>query len=139
MEIYFATYGLQRWTVASMTQRQLAKTEDTACELLMAETLRKAGIRFRAQAHLPGKPDFLVSGTKLLIFVDGAFWHGFNFASWRWGLSAKWRDKIKRNMWHDKDVNRRLRASGWKVLRVWDHEIYESPKAVLLRVTAALG
>lgn len=105
----------------------------------MASMLRKASIRFVAQARLPGTPDFYLKGTRVLVFVDGNFYHGFNFSSWRHRLPATWRDKIAGSMRNDVKVNRKLRAAGWKVVRIWEHELVQDPRAMLLRVTAALG
>lgn len=58
------------------------------------------------------------------MFVDGCFWHGCP----RHGTKPKtnaafWRKKIQRNQARDKEVNRLLRKLGWKVLRIWEHEL----------------
>lgn len=105
----------------------------------MASILKKASIRFTAQAAMLGKPDFYLHGTRVVLFVDGNFYHGFNFSSWRHRLPARWREQIVANMKHDVKITRQLRAAGWKVIRIWEHELVKEPRAVLLRVTAALG
>jgi DNA mismatch endonuclease (patch repair protein) len=105
----------------------------------MAGIFRKAGIRYQTQAQLPGTPDFYLTGTRVVVFVDGNYWHGFNFVAWRWRLAPEWRTKIKATMQRDRQVNRKLRAAGWKVVRVWEHMLIRNPREALLRVTAALG
>ncbi len=105
----------------------------------MASMLKKANIRFTAQANILGTPDFYLKGTRVLVFVDGDFYHGFNFSSWRHRLPAQWRATITANIGYDMRLNRRLRAAGWKVIRVWEHDLVREPRAMLLRVTAALG
>lgn len=124
--------------VKSGLQRR-AKPKTTHPERIMASILKKADIRFTAQAVMPGTPDFHLHGTRVLIFVDGNFYHGFNFSSWRHRLPARWRAQIADNMQHDVKITRQLRAAGWKVVRIWEYELVKDPRAVLLRVTAALG
>jgi DNA mismatch endonuclease (patch repair protein) len=60
---------------------------------------------------------------KIAIFVDGDFWHGWRFISWRLKLSPAWEEKIAANMRRDRRVRRALRLSGWTVIRVWEHQI----------------
>jgi len=59
---------------------------------------------------------------KVLVFCDGDFWHGYQYDAKR--LPKKfWRDKIEGNMRRDRIVTRRLRADGWTVVRLWEHDI----------------
>src|ERR1039458_2367300 len=71
--------------------------------------------------HLPifGRPDFAFPKARVALFVDGCFWHGCP-RCYRAPQSSKayWRAKIRRNMRRDLRVSRKLRKSGWKVLRV---------------------
>ena len=77
--------------------------------------------------------------NKVAVFVDGSFWHGHRFKKGQTSLSRDyWLPKIKRNMQRDKSVNRRLRKMGWKVVRVWEHDIPKSPEKVLNAVLRAL-
>lgn len=71
--------------------------------------------------------DIAFPGRKIAIFVDGCFWHGCpEHASWPRQNARFWREKIERNRWRDSDTNERLRALGWRVVRVWEHEPVES-------------
>jgi DNA mismatch endonuclease (patch repair protein) len=80
------------------------------------------------------KPDFVFPKLKLAVFVDGCFWHGCprHFIQPR-GNAAFWRKKIAANQARDRLVNRMLRRMGWKVLRVWEHELALKNMSRLLR------
>ncbi len=94
-------------------------------ELRLITLMRAHGITgWRRGSKLPGKPDFVFPKLKLAVFVDGCFWHGCP----KHGTSPKanagfWLAKITGNKARDRRVNRLLRAKGWKVLRIWEHEL----------------
>ncbi len=77
---------------------------------------------------------FVVQWRKLPVFVDGCFWHGCprHFIKPRHN-AAFWRKKIAANRTRDRLVTRTLRKLGWKVLRVWEHELSRKNEARLLR------
>jgi len=81
-----------------------------------------------------GKPDFVFPKLKLAVFVDGCFWHGCP----KHGRTPKtrtsfWFAKITGNKARDKRVNHLLRAKGWKVFRVWEHELKRKYESNLVR------
>jgi DNA mismatch endonuclease (patch repair protein) len=81
-----------------------------------------AGTRFRV------RPDFVFAARRLAVFVDGCFWHGCPQHGTRpRGNAAFWRAKFRRNQARDRRDARRLERAGWKVLRLWEHEL--KPKA----------
>ncbi|HTB79281.1 MAG TPA: very short patch repair endonuclease [Opitutaceae bacterium] len=89
---------------------------------------------WRRNAKLTGKPDFVFPKSKLVVFVDGCFWHGCPKHGTKPKTNAKfWREKIARNQARDREVNRALRAKGWKVFRVWEHELARKNESRLLR------
>jgi DNA mismatch endonuclease (patch repair protein) len=70
------------------------------------------------------KPDFIFRKSRTAIFVDGCFWHGCpKHATWPAHRAAWWRRKIKGNKKRDALVTRTLRRAGWRVFRVWEHEL----------------
>jgi len=87
---------------------------------------------------LPGCPDFVFFRAKVAIFVDGDFWHGWRFPVWRDKLSEKWEAKIEATRQRDARNHRRLRSMGWKVVRLWEHQIEKDLRSCLERVSAAL-
>lgn len=76
---------------------------------------------------LPGRPDVVFRRAKLAVFIDGDFWHGWRFPLWQHKLSNEWREKISANRARDQRNFRELRRNGWKVLRIWEHQIEKSP------------
>jgi len=109
-------------------------------ELRLAGLLRKAGITgWRRKLKLPGHPDFAFRGERLALFVDGCFWHGCP----QHGRKPKsnrsyWLPKLRRNRKRDLEVGKLLRGKGWKVLRLWEHELKKTA-AVLRKIRARLG
>ena len=92
---------------------------------------------WRRQRPLPGRPDFVFPARRLAVFVDGCFWHGCP----RHGTMPKenrrfWQAKITRNRERDREVRAELRRLGWKVLRVWEHELTRRNER---RLVARLG
>jgi DNA mismatch endonuclease (patch repair protein) len=73
---------------------------------------------------LVGKPDFIFHRERVAIFVDGCFWHGcpthYKAPSTR---SSFWRTKVNTNRARDLRVAKALRRQGWRVLRIWEHEL----------------
>jgi DNA mismatch endonuclease (patch repair protein) len=101
------------------------RAEGTQAELAVFKELRKRKIYF--QKHYKkavGKPDIALPSKKKAIFIDGDFWHGYNFSKIKSKLPKKyWLGKIEGNIARDKRNKLILKKNGWKVLRVWEHEI----------------
>jgi len=106
------------------------KGKDTSLEVNFRKLLWKRGLKgYRTHYALPGKPDIAFVSRKIAIFLDGDFWHGYN-----WKELGKdppkgyWRRKLQKNIESDKKHNRQLRKNGWAVIRLWEHEIKKSPE-----------
>lgn len=81
-------------------------------------------IGWRRNQALLGKPDFVFPKSRLVVFVDGCFWHGHTCLKPRDSLKKGfWKEKIERNQARDEKVNKALRKDGWKVVRIWECEI----------------
>ena len=109
------------------------RSKDTKIEKKTASMLRKNKIRYRKHPKLFGSPDFVVE-KKVLVFCDGDFWHGYLYSKKKKLPKKFWRDKIERNMSRDKTVTRKLRADGWSVVRLWEHDIEKNPGSCLRRI-----
>lgn len=104
-------------------------------ELRLIQIFRATGINgWRRGSKMLGKPDFIFPKLKLAVFVDGCFWHGCPKHGTKPKTNAAfWRKKIETNKARDRRVNRELRAKGWRVLRIWDHELSNKGRAKLLK------
>ena len=78
----------------------------------------------RSQVTSRIRPDFVFPELKLAVFVDGCFWHACpKHATKPRNNRAFWRRKLAANQARDRQVNRTLRAAGWRVVRIWEHEL----------------
>ena len=111
---------------------------DTGIERAVEEMLQGLGLRHEAQVRdLPGTPDFVLWDARVVVFVDGDFWHGWRFPVWEHKLSANWRDKIAKNRSRDRRNFAKLRRRGWTVLRLWEHDIERRPEWCIQRLAQA--
>ncbi len=79
---------------------------------------------WRRRIKLPGKPDFVFWHARVVVFVDGDFWHG-NPRCFRLPKSniKYWQKKIDGNRSRDKQINHKLRRLGWRVIRIWESDL----------------
>ena len=113
------------------------RSRDTGIEKKTAQLLRKNKIHYRRFPKVFGSPDFVVE-KKVLIFCDGDFWHGYQYDRKKKLPKKFWRDKIERNMERDRKVTRKLRADGWSVVRLWEHDIEKRPESCVRKIKKSL-
>jgi DNA mismatch endonuclease, patch repair protein len=121
----------------AMRSRVMARIrgKNTGPERMVGAMLRRAGLAFRTHdRRLAGCPDFVLREHSLCVFVDGDFWHGWRFPIWRKKLSEKWEIKIEANRRRDDRNRRRLRRQGWRVLRIWEHQLVRDPSECEARI-----
>lgn len=112
---------------------------NTGPEQELAKLLRRTRRMFQRHVRaLPGCPDFVFRRARVAVFVDGDFWHGWRFEKWRLKLSEKWEAKIAGNRLRDARNRAKLRRAGWKVVRIWEHQLERDAQACLQRVVDAL-
>ncbi len=118
----------------SDTMRRV-RSRDTSCELALRRELHRRGLRYSLRRTLPGKPDVIFVRAKVALFVDGCFWHGCPTHCRRPSSNTTyWNAKIDRNMARDQRVTGELAREGWRVIRLWEHEVRESPARCAARV-----
>lgn len=79
-------------------------------------------------------------GAKLAVFVDGCFWHGCPLHSTMPKNNRDfWEQKLIRNRERDAESTQWLEAQGWRVLRLWEHEIETSPTDCARQIALLLG
>lgn len=124
------------------TTKQRSKTmskiraKHSVPELLLRSALWAKNIRFRLhKKDLPGKPDLVIAKYKLAIFVDGDFWHGYEWKVRKPKTNQGfWHPKIERNMQRDQFANESLHQMGYTVMRFWEHEVKQNLKACVNQV-----
>ena len=96
-------------------------------EQKLCKALWKKGFRYRKNYRkLPGSPDIAITKQKIAIFVDGEFWHGYDWKNRKQRLKRNrdyWIKKIEENIARDKRDNILLRQQGWVVLHFWEIEV----------------
>ena len=103
------------------------RRRDTGPELALRRELHGRGLRYRVDfAPVKGlrcKPDIVFTRAKLVVFVDGCFWHRCpHHATQPRANGDWWREKLDANVRRDRRHDLALAAAGWRVLRVWEHE-----------------
>jgi DNA mismatch endonuclease (patch repair protein) len=100
---------------------------DTAPELLLRRSLWQRGLRYRLQRRVNGcRPDLIFPRKKVAVFVDGCFWHGCPRHYTRPKTSrAFWQEKLRANVERDRRQTLALESIGWRVVRLWEHEVNE--------------
>jgi DNA mismatch endonuclease (patch repair protein) len=94
-------------------------------EIALATAFRSARIvGWRRHFPIIGRPDFAFPRARLAVFVDGCFWHGCERCGTTPASNRQyWQTKIERNVRRDLAQTKALRARGWAVVRVWEHEL----------------
>lgn len=97
------------------------KGSNTKIELSLKNFLENK--KFIYQPYGYGKPDFINYRMRIVIFIDGCFWHKcpYHYISPK-SNKKFWSNKINKNLRRDKEVTLNYKNSGWKVVRVWEHE-----------------
>ena len=113
-------------SAAARRRMESTPRRDTPCELALRSLLHNLGLRYRIDWPLPGtrrRADIVFVGAKIAVFVDGCFWHGCPLhGTWPKANAEWWRSKIETNVRRDRDTDAYLRATGWIVLRFWEHD-----------------
>lgn len=106
---------------------QHVRNKDSQIELKLRHALWHAGFRYRKNVReIFGCPDIVFKKLKIAVFVDSEFWHGYDWENRKHDFKSRqdfWIPKIERNIVRDKEVNEKLTADGWMVLRFFGNEI----------------
>lgn len=95
---------------------------------------------WRRNWKLVGNPDFVFPHPRVVIFVDGCFWHGCPRCYRRPKSRRKyWDAKVAGNITRDRRSRARLRRLGWRVVRIWEHELVTSPTNCVRRIQRKLA
>ncbi|WP_332452011.1 very short patch repair endonuclease [Burkholderia ubonensis] len=124
----------------SARMRRVRQT-GTDIELRLRRALWAASLRYRIKManSLPGRPDVVFVTARIAVFVDGCFWHGCPLHGTRPVSNAIfWAEKIRRNQQRDRQVDEKLSAAGWRVIRLWEHEVKKDLAGCVSRIRVAI-
>lgn len=101
------------------------KGKETKLEINFKSLLWKQGIKYRKNNFKYfGKPDLMIRGKKLAIFIDSCFWHGCKYhLRMPCANQSYWLEKIRKNKNRDRKVNKYYKDKNWMIFRVWEHNI----------------
>lgn len=103
------------------------RAKNTKPELIVRKFLFANGYRYRLHdKRLPGKPDLVFPKLKIVIFINGCFWHGHEDC--RYFVVPKtrtdfWVNKIDANKLNDLKAQKLLIKSGWRIINIWECEL----------------
>ncbi len=114
-------------TAARSRTMSTIRGKDTKPELMFRKALWKSGFRYRVNSRfLIGKPDISIKKYGTVIFIDGEFWHGYDWENKKASIKSNrdfWIPKIERNMQRDREVNFKLQQMGYTIFRFWTKEL----------------
>lgn len=117
---------------------QANKSFGTTSETLLAKALWRKGYRYRKNdKSVLGKPDITFKKFKVVIFIDGEFWHGKDWEIKKPKIiqnTEYWIKKIERNIERDQAIRQNLEATGWTVLRFWHKEVKKNLVKCLITI-----
>jgi DNA mismatch endonuclease, patch repair protein len=124
----------------SRNMSRIRKFGNASTELKLLQLFRDFGITgWRRHLDLPGRPDFTFRRQRVVIFVDGCFWHRCPVCNWKpLSNTEYWIPKLERNVEKDLAADRALKRSGWRVIRIWEHDLKQKPESVANRLRRAI-
>jgi len=116
-------------------------SKNSQAELALRKGLWALGSRgYRLHSkEAPGQPDLLFSQSRVVVFVDGCFWHGCP-RCYRAPKSHSeyWNMKVRRNMERDARISAECKELGWRVIRLWEHEVLKDSSRACQKVKKGL-
>lgn len=108
------------------------RAKETGLEIKFRKALWREGFRYRKNVRKYfGTPDIVLKRYKTVIFIDSCFWHGCKKHGTRPKTrKAFWKKKIERNIERDREVSKHYLKIGWRIIRIWEHEMKKDTVAV---------
>jgi len=119
------------------------RRRDTGPELAVRRRLHALGYRYRVDRRplpdLRARGDLVFTRARVVVFVDGCFWHRCpQHATSPRHNGEWWRAKLDANVARDRATDRRLGEAGWRVVRIWEHELKTKPMEALTKIMSAI-
>jgi DNA mismatch endonuclease (patch repair protein) len=118
------------------------RSSDTKPEIFFRKALWKWGIRYRKNVkNLFGTPDIAIKKYKIVIFIDGDFWHGLDWEKRHFASQEKlllsyseyWQKKIRRNIERDNEVKKFYRKQKWTIIRFRSSDIEKKLNTCIIK------
>ena len=99
------------------------KGSNTKMELAVKPVLEALGFEYQPK-DVFGNPDFARKEQMVAVFLDGCWFHGCpeHYKEPETNVDF-WRKKIDANRKRDIGATKLLEGSGWRVIRVWEHDL----------------
>ena len=111
----------------------------TKQEKIFHNWLKGKKIKHKMHPEIEGKPDILIKDLNILIFLDGCFWHKCPRCFQEPEINKNfWLTKIEKNVKRDGEVTNKLKKEGWKVMRIWEHEVKKDLQGCLKSIESAV-
>ena len=102
------------------------RSKNTVPEKEVRKYLTSIGFKYRLNVKkIPGSPDISNISKKIVIFVNGCFWHRHNCKKASVPKTNKefWQKKFQDNVLRDKKNYKKLNKMGLNVFVIWECEI----------------
>ena len=118
------------------------RSKNTKPEIKVRKALWSLGFRYRKNVKkLPGSPDIVFTKQRLVVFIDGEFWHGYYWDERKSKIKSNrgfWIPKIERNMQRDSQNDQFLTERGWYVMRFWENQVKKDFDYCIRRIVSYL-
>ena len=113
-------------------------------DLALGRELWRRGLRYRRRSRLTGRPDLVFASARVVVFVDGDFWHGRwledRIARGDFKRNAEyWIPKLRHRVNRDIIVTEQLTEQGWCVVRVWESDVKKDVARVVDQIVATVA
>lgn len=117
------------------------KSKDSKIETILRNLLTRKGLRFgKNSSKYFGKPDIIFVSKKTAVFLDSCFWHGCKSHCRLPESNAEyWREKISNNRKRDMTVNKEYKKMGWKVVRIWEHNLKKNGEKIASKIATTIA
>lgn len=127
------SYNTDRATSLRMSKVKLKHGD---AEVKLAKMLWHNGYRYRLNYQkLPGSPDIAILKFNIAVFIDGEFWHGYDWENKKLRLKRNreyWIEKIEENIVRDICNDRELLILGWTPIHFWSKEVMKNTEKCVL-------
>ncbi len=128
-------------TISRSENMRRIRSRNTKPEILLRKALWAVGIRgYRLHARTGvGRPDLVFPGPRVAVYIDGCQWHGCPDHYVRPRSNAKfWAQKLRQSVNRDRRQTLELERLGWRVIRIWEHQVYETVEDCIALIRRAI-